>query len=304
MTTDPLVDGRPASRNARLPPGQARDLANMRRETPCARCGGGTPQGAPLTAVEGPTGHQAWRTCPTCVGQRSASAAAWDVVETLGVPVRPVVGDDMTAVDMAVDRIGAPSGHASTRDTRIGQPPEGAPVRRWSHQEVADWLSQLQEAVCNCVLRRSPVGTPCPRCGRARDRSWQRTETSAWNARSVAVCSTCPTAPWGPRGPVTDDSQVRAAASEARATPWDAACLASAGLRSRSPLPGIAQLSGWYPAEQHPQWPDLPGDGQPWGYLPEGTAERVRGWISYITAPRPVPPMMEAVPDGRPARIR
>lgn len=304
--SDPLVDGMPASRHHGLPPGQARDLARMRRETPCATCGGGAPQSSPLTAVEGSTGRQAWRTCPTCTGQRSARATAWDVVEALGVPVRSVVGDDTAAVEMAVDGLGAPSGYASTGDTRQGQPPEGFPVGRWSHQEVGDWLGALQEAVAGCVLRRSPVGTPCVRCGRARDRTWMRTETDQWNTGSVWVCSTCPTWVWGPRGPMTDDSQVRSVAvGDVKATPQDAACLASAGLRSRRPIPGIAQLSGWIPPERHPQWPDFSDDAEPWAYLPEDTAEQVCAWLDYITGPQPVPaPLREPVASDRPARIQ
>ncbi len=311
MTADPLVDGVPASRHQELPPGQARDLARLRRETPCARCGGGAPSSSPLVTVETRLGAQAWRACPTCTAQATTPAVAWDVLETLGVPVRAVVGDDRAAVDRAARQQGAPPPFARTADAYLAQSPDGRPVGRWAHNEVGRWLGEMQPVVrreaADSVLRPSPAGTPCPRCGRAQDRSWRSTGTDEWNPRSVSVCSTCPTSPWGPRGPVTDDRQVRAAAvSDVHATPWDRACMESAGYRTRHhPIPGIAQLSGWFPPERHPQWPSFPDDAEPWAYLPEGTAEQVCAWVDYITAPQPVPaPLREPVASDRPARIQ
>lgn len=296
------VDGRPAGLVHGLAPGQPEQLSRIDRDTACVRCGGPATPDAEMVSNLGELGLVAWRKCHLCASAGSNSVdVAVDITSTLHVPVAAEIGDDWTAFTRAAADA-APPAFCTTRDTTLRCGPDGPPRERWSHPEVGTYLADVQRSIHQNRLRPSPVGTPCVRCGRSRDRSWRETTRTGRHSGSW-VCSTCPPDPWGPapiergrtalgvREEVEHDGNARE-----HVTPYDQAARVSAGFRARHEVAGLARRSGWFPPAGHPDWPRFPEDWGPWDYLPDGAGDAVREWARYISSAVGAPPA--AVPNS------
>lgn len=296
---DPYVDGRPASVQDGLSQRQAAELDRLARDVACGHCGAAAVRGSALTAL--PSRHggaEAWRCCGPCsrARARGAAAVARDVLDELSVPTS---GVDPVALERAASQLGVPAAFAATQEPQLASAPDAPPLdRRWAQPEIADYLKRLQQHTEAEAIGPSPAGTPCHRCGVPSGRDWHRPVSSedGWNSSGAGwLCGDCQGG-WGPRGPLVETTWIKdlaaacGATAYVRATPWDAAALASAGIRTREARPGLATLSGWFPASSHRDWPRFPASWGPWDYLPAGTAALVEQWARYLRNPVGSPP--------------
>lgn len=302
MTTDDiLVDGRPVRTRHDVHPAQVGEIARATRPIACARCGGPAPPGSVLVSMHSRNFVAAWRQCQECraVDKAGPHALVSDVYLAHGhTDPSAEMWQDTIALRRAVDHSPPPLFAYST--TPPPDPLSPALPARWAFTSAASWIDRFPGVVQQYARTPSPKGTPCPRCGRARDHVWRQTDVVDQTVPSTYVCSTCPTGEWDRLASrEVKPSPGTVAGCRARgeripdSEPWssyDQEAARVAGIPTGRQIPGLSRGSGWFPPSQHPQWPHFPSEWGPHDYLPEGVGESIRQRAQAILDPPPVTP--------------